>query len=450
MAASFSTGHDDFVHDVAYDYYGKRIATASSDERIKVSLCITVASSCRGCAAGRRAPSSTHTGTLHLPPCALPRRARPHRRRPAPPTSRPDPADLTPPWPRARLRQVWEQDDGGDWVCTANWKAHLGPVWRVAWAHPEYGQVLASCSFDQNVYIWEEQEGVEFVDGAKKAEVRWQRKAHLADSGESVNDLAFAPRHMGLKLVRFAARTALHSPGVPPLPPPPSHALLLAQATASADGVVRFYVAEDVMNLSVWSPQPPFEADSEGASCLSWCQSRFDTQMIVVGFSGRKDDKVHAKVWGHKGDVSSKWTLMAKLGGPEYSEAHTQPVHDVAWAPTIGRSYHLIATASKDRTLIIWRLTAFGPDAAPELVHKVDLKSEVWRVEWNITGSVLASSSDDGIVRLWKQSLGGDWKCVTEVVSDGAAAGDVVPRVRGGGGGAAAAGGASEAKDAAM
>ena len=33
---SFSLKHDDFVHDVQFDYYGKRIATCSSDEKIKI------------------------------------------------------------------------------------------------------------------------------------------------------------------------------------------------------------------------------------------------------------------------------------------------------------------------------------------------------------------------------------------------------------------------------
>jgi hypothetical protein len=36
-------------------------------------------------------------------------------------------------------------------------KAHNGSVWKVAWAHPEFGMgVLASASFDRTVCIWEE------------------------------------------------------------------------------------------------------------------------------------------------------------------------------------------------------------------------------------------------------------------------------------------------------
>lgn len=36
-------------------------------------------------------------------------------------------------------------------------QTHSGSVWKVTWAHPEFGQVLASCSFDRTVAIWEEQ-----------------------------------------------------------------------------------------------------------------------------------------------------------------------------------------------------------------------------------------------------------------------------------------------------
>jgi len=39
---------------------------------------------------------------------------------------------------------------------TASWKAHSGSVWKVTWAHPEFGQVIATCSFDRTAAIWEE------------------------------------------------------------------------------------------------------------------------------------------------------------------------------------------------------------------------------------------------------------------------------------------------------
>lgn len=36
---------------------------------------------------------------------------------------------------------------------------HTGPVWQIAWAHPKYGHILASCSYDGKVLIWKEQQG---------------------------------------------------------------------------------------------------------------------------------------------------------------------------------------------------------------------------------------------------------------------------------------------------
>ena len=30
-------------------------------------------------------------------------------------------------------------------------------MWQIMWAHPEFGQVLATCSFDNTAATWEEQ-----------------------------------------------------------------------------------------------------------------------------------------------------------------------------------------------------------------------------------------------------------------------------------------------------
>ena len=37
--------------------------------------------------------------------------------------------------------------------------SHEGPVWQVAGAHPMYGNILASCSYDRKVIVWKEENG---------------------------------------------------------------------------------------------------------------------------------------------------------------------------------------------------------------------------------------------------------------------------------------------------
>ena len=83
----------------------------------------------------------------------------------------------------------------------ASWKAHHGPVTRVSWAHPAFGQLLATASADHNVCIWEEQEGVL----GPTARSTWSQKALLGDARGAVNDVQFAPKHLGLKVVRDSA-----------------------------------------------------------------------------------------------------------------------------------------------------------------------------------------------------------------------------------------------------
>lgn len=45
--------------------------------------------------------------------------------------------------------------------------------------------------------------------------------------------------------------------------------------------------------------------------------------------------------------------------------------------------------------------------------------SPIWRVCWNVTGTILASSGDDGKVKLWKANYMDNWKCVATLRGDG-------------------------------
>lgn len=45
------------------------------------------------------------------------------------------------------------------WLTTPILHSHDGPVWQVSWAHPKFGNILASASYDGKVFIWQERQG---------------------------------------------------------------------------------------------------------------------------------------------------------------------------------------------------------------------------------------------------------------------------------------------------
>lgn len=98
---------------------------------------------------------------------------------------------------------------------------------------------------------------------------------------------------------------------------------------------------------------------------------------------------------------------------------HTDWVRDVAFAPGQGLPRTQLASASQDRTVLIWT-----QDAASQEWSKVTLDpssdgqgkfpNTVWKVSWSISGNVLAVSCGDGKISLWKENLKGEWECVNE------------------------------------
>ncbi len=114
--------------------------------------------------------------------------------------------------------KIWTYDvDKKNWYCDDIPRAHHDSIWRLSWAHPEFGQLIASCAEDNTIKIWEEQEV------GYDPNNRWLKKASLSNSRRAVNDVKFCNRAFGLKL-----------------------------AAASADGFIRIYEAGDVFDLTKW------------------------------------------------------------------------------------------------------------------------------------------------------------------------------------------------------
>ncbi|KAJ3274248.1 epoxide hydrolase, soluble (sEH) [Terramyces sp. JEL0728] len=247
------------------------------------------------------------------------------------------------------------------------WKAHDSVILKLDWAHPEYGQLICSCSFDRTIKIWEELESEQRNSGR-----RWTDRAKLGHSKGTVQDVQFAPNHLGLKI-----------------------------AASSADAVLRIYEAQDPMNVQNWDD---FEItnsstkEGEEQFCLAWCPSKYLPAMLVIG-CGR--DNI-AKVF--RVDANNHWQSYETLPG------HGGIIRDVAWAPHMGRSFQLIATACSDGHVRIFQLTPIKRQNQKnmfnvELVGDFnDHQSDVWRVDWNVTGTILSSTGDDGTLRLWKEA----------------------------------------------
>lgn len=126
--ATIDSLHDDMIHDCQFDYYSKRLATCSSDRKIKIF-------------------------------------------------------DV----------------NGEIYHCSATLQPHEGPVWQVAWAHPKFGVLLASCSYDGSVIIHKEnaQKAWNIVFQAKYPEV-------------SINSISWAPHELGLILACASSDGQVH------------------------------------------------------------------------------------------------------------------------------------------------------------------------------------------------------------------------------------------------
>ena len=55
------------------------------------------------------------------------------------------------------MRKPTSNEDNREGMCIVDeWTAHTGPIWKVAFAHPQFGQVIASWTENSELFIWEE------------------------------------------------------------------------------------------------------------------------------------------------------------------------------------------------------------------------------------------------------------------------------------------------------
>lgn len=243
---------------------------------------------------------------------------------------------------------------------------HEGAVWCVSWAHPKYGNILASAGYDGKVFIWREQQG------------SWQKIFDFALHKASVNIVSWSPHESGCLL-----------------------------ACASSDGNVSVLEFKD-NNFE----HSTFPAHGLGVNSVSWAPATTPGSIVSSapspGATGNR-----RFVTGGCDNLVKIWVFDPATNGykPEREplSGHTDWVRDVAWSPTVlQKSY--IASASQDKTVRIWTSDPANPGQWNSKV--LNFEAPVWRVSWSLSGNVLAVSGGDNKVTLWKENLRGEWDIV--------------------------------------
>lgn len=284
--------HEDLIHDAVLDYYGKKLATASSDKTIKIF-------------------------------------------------------DI----------------EGENYKLVETLIRHEGPVWQVAWAHPRFGTILASCSYDGKAIVWKLQ----------PESNQWAIIAEHTVHQASVNSVSWAPQELG--------------------------AVLLCTSSDGKVSVIDF-------NENGTTSHVVFEAHSIGVNSASWAPvTAAKDQQNKRRFVTCGSDNL-AKIWSFDAAIRN-YSEEATLSG------HTDWVRDVAWSGSaLVRSY--IATASQDRTVLIWSQDDKGQWQRQPLIEG-KFPDVCWRASWSISGNILAVSGGDNTITLWKENLQGKWESAGEV-----------------------------------
>lgn len=374
-------------HDAQLDYYGKRLATCSSDRTVKVFDVVD----------GAARTSGGHTlkgyAAVVIPHMILSIRSS---------------------------------------------RRHTGPVWQVAWAHPKFGHILASCSYDGKALIWKEQAAQGSAAGG------WTKvKEHTLHTASGTPLLSSCPTSSYDLVSKLCVVGASRAWGYPRL-------RVFGRQTLCSDfqKFVPLFISTTTRPYRIAPDDGQWGADifnghAIGCNAVSWAPAILPGSLItpqqmqnipgqpitqnqipsVKRFASAGCDNL-VKIWAYRED-SQSWVEEETL------EGHTDWVRDVAWAPNIGLPRSYIATASQDKTVLIWTKDTptspwvktpldpssanVSPSAAPSSAGK--FPDVVWRVSWSLAGNLLAVSCGDGKVTLWKENLRGVWECVSDMNS---------------------------------
>jgi protein transport protein SEC13 len=273
---------------------------------------------------------------------------------------------------------------GDNVIKLSSFKAHHGPIWQIAWAHPKFGNMLASCSFDKKVIIWKEVKVNE-----------WQEVTSYEHSG-SANAISWAPSDCGLRLL-----------------------------SCSSDGTICILYEKDD---NEWDKLIVCQTHKTGVNCISFAPVMYGNNYFAEDYNEKLaplprfatagSDK-SVKIWEYNEEAANKIVEVACLDGPD---GHSDWVRDVAFCPRPDPTETILVSASEDGTIIFWKNSKIHPNEW----KKIDMKKfdgPVWRISWSVAGDLLAVSSSgsnqEHLVDVYKENEHHNWERITRIDEEG-------------------------------
>ncbi|CAI2350253.1 unnamed protein product [Caenorhabditis sp. 36 PRJEB53466] len=255
-----------------------------------------------------------------------------------------------------RLVKIFEVRPNGQSFPLAELAGHSGPVWKVSWAHPKYGGLLASAAYDKKVIIWRELSG------------RWQKTYEWAVHSASVTCVAFAPPQFGL---------------------------MLASSSSDSDiGILRY----DEQS-GQWISSKISNCHEQGVNSVAWAPGSADPNAKKRLVSAGCDKFV--KIW-LLDEEKNEWICERTLQG------HIDVVREAAWSPVINKGQHSIVSCGTDGHLVLYRTDNIETDGWKSKLLE-ESPTELYHVSFSPCGSFLSVSGDDNLISIWRENLQGQW-----------------------------------------
>lgn len=249
---------------------------------------------------------------------------------------------------------------------TTTLEGHRGAVWRVQWAHPSFGFLLASCGSDGLINIW-----------ARTTKGNWELRYKNSEFFSGVNTIRWAPA---------------------------SHGLVLA--AGCADGTVAIIIGDKIGKS--WGVQK-FEAyNVEGVNAIDWAQSISSNRSLWrLAAAGANQ----IQIW--ISEAGMNWQKESSL------VAHKSWIRDIRFGRSLCRDSLLLASGCQDGQVMVWK-TAVKKSDLDKWDQKLvfDCKTPIWSVDWAPEGNMLAVAfgEDETVVLKEKEEM--DEKELWEVINE--------------------------------